>query len=486
LELSHNYRIIEDIKAKGVILNERTISFKDDFITIYFIRQLTDQNALSEEIIRPLVQYSTSDKKHLLARFTMENVIYSAECQIESDSTKIEDHILNGMAVIIFSSDDDYLIANIKKVEHRQVSTPEIAYTIRGPRDCFVEYLDVNLSLIRYRIKDPNLRIDNFEVGKRTKTSVAVIYIKDIANDNVVNEIKKRISKIDIDSIWGTGELQHFLKNNKYDLFPLFSTTERSDWGCEAIIDGRVLILADGGQMGIIAPQTFGGFLISCDDRYDNTYISIFSVTLRYIALFLTLCFSSIYIAIVTFHNDVLPASFIIFIAEMRQIVLFAPLIEVLIVEFLIELIRESLLRVPTKIGTAIGIVGAIVIGQAATSAGVFSPLLLIIEATALMSSFAIPDYFGIHPIRILKLFIILMTGFFGFYGFVVGLTMITLNLVSIDSFGVPYMAPAAPFNLYDFIRGFFFSRSMSPKRQHFLRDKDETRTQPREDNTKF
>jgi spore germination protein KA len=161
----------------------------------------------------------------------------------------------------------------------------------------------------------------------------------------------------------------------------------------------------------------------------------------------------------------------------MRSKVLFSALIEVLIVEFIVELLRESLLRVPSKIGTAIGIVGAIVIGQAATAAGIFSPLLLIIVATSLMASFAIPDYFAAHPIRILKFFMIIMTGLFGFYGFVLAFTLILTNLVSINSFGVPYMAPLAPFNLYDAIRAFFFNRSTSPKRQQILRTKDDTRT---------
>lgn len=470
------HHILNEIKSKGFVLTERTIPFFGGTIEILYVKQLIDTTALSEQIVKPLVHYCSSIKAVLKAQHIMESVIYANDCHVEKEDSKIEGNILNGMAVILFSNDQNYIVANLKKIEHRAIPIPEITYTIRGPRDCLTENLDTNLTLIRYRLKDPNLKIDTFEVGKRTKTSVAVIYMQDIANDTAVKEIEKRIGQIDTDVMWGTGELQAFLLNSKHDLFPQMGTTERSDWACEAIVEGKVLILADGGQIGLIAPHTFGESLIACDDRYDNKFFGLFSRIIRWTALFIALCSTSIYIALVSFHTDVLPANYAIFLAQMRSKVLFSALIEVLIVEFIGELLRESLLRVPSKIGTAIGIVGAIVIGQAATAAGIFSPLLLIIVATSLMASFAIPDYFAAHPIRILKFFMIILTGFLGFYGFVLGLTLILTNLVSINSFGVPYMAPLAPFNLYDFVRTFFFSRSTSPKRQQYMRTKDDTR----------
>jgi spore germination protein KA len=277
----------------------------------------------------------------------------------------ILDHILNGMAVILLSTDGQYVIVNLKRVEHRPVTAPEITYTIRGPRDCFVENLNVNLSLIRYRFQDPNLRIEMMQVGRRTKTGVAVIYMEDIANDAIVAEVKKRIDAIDIDAIWGTSELQHFLQGSKHALFPQLGTTERSDWACEAVVEGRVVILADGGHIALMAPQTFGEFMTACDDRYDNKFMGLFSHIIRFFALFIMLCMSSLYIAVVSYHSYVLVFHYTIMLAQLRQDVLFSPLIEVLILELLVELIRESMLRVPQKIGAAVGIVGAIVIGQA-------------------------------------------------------------------------------------------------------------------------
>ena len=407
----------------------------------------------------------------------MDSVIYAADSLLEKDFSMVSGHILNGKVVILFSNDEHYIVINLKNVEQRQIPKPEITYTIRGPRDCFVENLDTNLSLIRYRLKDPNLRIDTFKVGERTKTAVAVIFIQDIANNSIVKEVEKRIQDIKIDSIWGTGELQAFLQNNKRSLFPNTGITELSDMACEAVMEGKVLILADGGQIALIAPHTLGESMLACDDRYDNKFFELFSIIIRYIALFITLCLSPIYIAVVSFHTDILPSSYTIYLAKLRFTSPFTVFTSVLVLEFIVELLRESLVRVPTKIGTAIGIVGAIIIGQAAITSNIFSPLLIIVVATSLLASFAIPDYFAAHPFRILKFFMIIFTGMFGFYGFTLGLTLILTNLVSIDSFGVPYMAPFAPFNFYDFLRSFMFSRSTSPRRQQYMRTKDDTRT---------
>jgi len=468
--------IVEKIKSKHVDFEERTIPFHRGELKVLYIRELVDHKSLSDFIIKPLVDYATSQRQPLTAEQARESVIYVADCRIQHSVSAIPDHILNGMAVILFSGDCRYLVANVKEIKHRQVSTSDIHYTIRGPQDSFVEDLDTNLSLIRYRVKDVGMRVDMLTVGVRTNTSVAVIYIEDITNDAVVKEIKKKIGEIVTDGIWCTGELQGFLEGGA-KLFPRVKVIERSDWAAEALMEGRVLILVDGGHFALAAPHTFPEALYACDDRYDNKYFGLFARILRYVALFLSLCFSSLYIAVVSYHSYALPLDYSILLSQLRQDVLFTPLIEALFLEFLVELIRESLVRVPSKIGTAIGIVGTIVIGQAATSAGIFSPLMLIIVATSLMASFAIPDYFSTHPIRILKFFVILMTGFFGFFGFELAVTAIAAHMVSIRSFGVPYMAPFAPFNRYDAKRAMLFNRSRSAYRQRYTAPKDDTRT---------
>ena len=469
-------RITASLKSKNLDITERSIPFQQGMVKIFYIMQLTDRVSLAENIVKPLILHCSSEKKPINAQMTVDGIIYIDDCKIESDTSKIEEFILAGMTVILFSTDKDYIVVNLKKVEHREVATPQVSYTIRGPQDCFTENLDVNLSLVRYRLKDKSLKIKKYEVGVRTKTRVAVIYIDDIANDTVVTEIQKRIQSIDVDGIGESGELQAFLLNKKYQIFPNMGLIERSDMACHTILEGKVLVLVDGSGMAINAPKTFSEFFYSGDDRYDNKFFGLISRILRYISLLIAFTSTSLFVALTSFHTDVLPSKYAIALAEMRVNVPFCALIGAFIIEFITELLREALLRVPNHIGPAIGIVGAIIIGQASISAGIFSPLLLIIASVALLASFVMPDYSLITPFRVLKILLLLFTGAFGFFGFAVFLTFILAQLVSENSFGVPYMAPFAPFNFYDFLRTLFYNTTTSPKRPNYLRTKDNTR----------
>ena len=464
------------LQSNELNFTERTIPFRFGTIKLFYIMQLTDRASLTENIIKPLVLHCSQVHESVSAQLTIDSIIYSDNCMIESDWERIEDFVLSGMVVILFSTDKQYAVINTNKVEQRAIPTPQLTYTLRGPQDCFTENLNANLSLVRYRVKDKNLRIKNFEVGVRTKSRVAVIYIEDIANDTVVGEVQKRIASIDVDGVGESGELQKFLLNEKMHLFPQTGIVERSDMAAHSLIEGKVLVLIDGSSLALLAPKTFGEFFYSCDDKYDNKYFGLFMRIIRYLAISIAFTASSLFVAVTSFHTDILPTNYAISLSEMRINVPFPALIAVLALEFIIELIREALLRVPKQIGPAIGIVGAIVIGQAAIAAGIFSPLLLIIVATSLLASFAIPDYTLINPFRVLKFILIIFTGFLGFFGFSVFVTYVMFELVSINSFGVPYMAPFAPFNFYDFKRTLINDTTKNAKRPNYLRTKDKTR----------
>lgn len=467
-------KIINDIKSKNIDETRRRIRFRGGEICILFLRQITDRTALSEQVIKPLVDYGRDTQLNTMQ--AADNIIYSDDYIIEKDEKKIESFILKGNTVVLFSNDNHYIVINLKKVAHRSVPTPEVNYLLRGPKDCFIEHLETNISLIRYRLKDANLRIDIQEVGKRTKSRVAVIYIEDIANNTAVTEVKKRISKVDIDGILESGELQSFMSNNSLNLFPQVGIVERSDMACGALLEGKVVTLVDGTGIGLIAPKVFSEFLWTCEDAYENNIIRMFLRLLRFIALILSFTLSSLYVAIVSFHNDILPSNYIIAIAESRSKVPFNALIEVLLIEIIIEMLREAMAIVPKKYGTAIGIVGAVIIGEAAISAGIFSPLLLIVVALSLISSFIPSDHTLVNPFRILKFSLIIATGMLGLYGFILVLTAILTNLVSINTFGVPYMAPFAPFKWKDFFKSFLYSKNIAQTRPGYLKTKDKIR----------
>jgi spore germination protein KA/spore germination protein len=480
MRLSKSEGILKSLEAEGFSFTKRMIPFDDGTIHILYIQHLTDRPSLSELVVKPLAQHfhrRTSGLQMLRAREVMDNILYADDCDLESDAGMVRDLILGGKTVILLSWDDDYIVVNLKKVEHRAVSEPQIEYTLRGPRDCFVESLNVNLSLIRYRVKDPKLRVKHYKLGRRTKTDVAVFYIEDIANESVVSTIQRRIEAIDIDSIGESGELEIFLQKSKWSLFPQLGVVERSDMACHLLSEGKVLILVDGSGLALSAPKVFAEYFHSCDDRYDNPYFGLMTRLMRYVSLFFVLTASSYFVAISSFHIDALPSQYTLDLAQMRTKVPLPPILSALLLEFILELLREALLRVPKQIGSAVGIVSAIVIGQAAIAAGIFSPLLLIIVSAALLASFAMPDYTLINPFRILKLGALLSTSIFGFYGLILFLCLLLAHLVSMDSFGVPYLAPFAPFNLYDFLRTLMFNISFSPLRHKYNRDKDNERS---------
>jgi spore germination protein KA len=459
-----------EVKSKG--FRERTIPYNGGVVKIFFIKQLTDSVSLTENIVKPVVRHINASQSSPKAKIIMENVIFAEESRLENDYSLAEQYLLDGLTVILFSGEREYITVNIKKVEQRQVADPELSYTLRSPRDCFVENLDTNLSLLRYRVKDPSFRAEELTVGQRTKTRVVLSYIDDIIDPNIVRDMRNKINSINIDAIVDSSDIQQIL-TKKNSLLPQMGIIERSDLAVETLFEGRMVIIVDGSNLVLSVPKVFTEFLYSCDDRYDNKYFALFMRILRYIAFFLSYTGAALYIAIESFHNDILPASYVLSLAQMRSRVPYTALIGVLILEFVTELIREALLRVPKQIGPAIGIVGAIIIGQAAISAGLFTSVLLILMSIEFLASFSIPDFTLMNPFRVIKLFIILMSGLAGFYGLILGLIFVLAKLVSTDSFGIPYMAPFAPLNRYDFKRAFSFNRANSRERQHYAKPKD-------------
>jgi len=471
---------MDSIKALDLDITRRSIPFKGGSVEILYVAQLTDRASLSENVVKPLVLVCAAGGAHLTAQATLDGIIYADSVRIESDKTRVLEFVLGGMTVVLFSTDDTFLVVNLKKVEKRSVPTPQLAYSIRGGQDCFTENLDANLSLIRYRVKDPKMRIKFTEVGVRTKTRVAIIYIDDIANTTVVDEICKRIGEIEVDGIGESGELQSLLLNEDKKFFPQMGLIERSDFAYHSLLEGKVLVMVEGSGIALFAPKVFSEYFFASDDRYDNKFFGLFNRLIRYVAIVIALTSSSIFVAISSFHTEVLPSDYAISLAQSRANVPFSAMVGALLLESIMELLREALIRVPKQVGPAIGIVGAIVIGQASIAAGFFSPVLLTFAAVSLLASFAIPDTTLINPFRILKFLLILLTGSLGFFGFTAFLTLIAIELVSMNSFGTPFLAPWAPFNARDFTRTLINQSDTEETRPEYVHPKDMTRMKKR------
>ncbi|GMQ59131.1 spore germination protein [Vallitalea sediminicola] len=459
-------------KSKELGITTRYLNVGDTDVIILYIQQITDRNMLSLNIIKPLLLCH----KRALTTDRIINTIYIDDLFTGTKENEIIDYVLRGNSVIIIPTDDKYIVANTLKIEKRQVQEPNIENTIKGARDAFNENYNDNLSLIRYRLKDPNLRIDELIVGKRTQTTVAIIYIKDIANEGLVSDVENKISKIEIDGILESSYIQKFIFNNSYNFFPQSGIVERSDTACANILDGKVIILVEGGNLALVVPKTFIEFFDTGDDHFDNTFISIFSKFIRILCIIISLFLTSLYVAVVSFHSDILPPQYIISLATSRATVPFNAFLEAFLMESVAEILREASVRLPKQIGPAIGIVGTIVIGQASVSAGLVSPLLVIIVSLSIMSSFATSDYSITNTIRVLKFLMIIITSVFGLFGFTMGIILIVVNLCSIDSFGVSYIAPLSPLNFRDLKHLFISDIHLSKKRPEYLKTKDDSR----------
>lgn len=463
--------MLEELNSNiaGVLL--RKLNIKNKEIYILYIQQITDRSRLSESIIKPLLQYSGEEVP--TADLIMHSIIYIDDAFLEEDTNKITDHILQGKSVIIIMGGSQYIVANTQKFEKRSIESPEVQSSIRSPRDAFNEDVDSNLSLIRHRIKDASLKTDNCIVGIRTKTSVVVMYLQDVANPKYVTQIKKTLEEIKVDGVLESGYIQKYLSNKSAKLFSQIGFSERADAACAAILEGRICILVDGSNLALIVPKAFIGFFDAGDDHYDDRYIGILLKFLRITCLIITLTLSSIYVILVAFNSEFLPAKFILVLATARAQVPINAVLEAVAMELLLELLREANLRTPRQINTSISIVGAIVIGQALVVAGIVSPLVIIIGALSSIASYAVTDYTVMNPIRLLKFLMLFLSSTLGLFGFTMGLNIIVIKMVSTTSFGIPYTSGVAPFRFKD-IKDYISSDVVSDKdRPDFLETKD-------------
>lgn len=333
----------------------------------------------------------------------------------------------------------------VKGFKQRSVDTPNNEIVIKGPHEAFVENLRTNTSLIRRIINNENLIIENLEVGKITKTKCAICYMKNITNIDLVNEVKYRLNNLAVDSLLSASELEQLIADSNFLGIPQIISTERPDKVSKYLLKGRVVVIVNGTPYGIIMPAILIDFLTSPEDTNLKVNFANFLRGLRVLAAFITLLLPGLYVAITSFHQEILPTGLLYSILASRENVPFPIIIEILLMEFSFELIREAGLRVPSAIGPTIGIVGALVLGQAAVSAGIVSPILIIIVAITGIASFAIPDFsFGFH-LRYFRFAFILLGFMAGFLGISLGLFVYICTICSLRSFGVSYTTPLAP-----------------------------------------
>lgn len=367
-----------------------------------------------------------------------------------TDFEKLFHDLLSGDTLLLIDGFPKGVAISSRKWADRGVQEPSSQTVVRGPKDGFTETLRTNTALIRRRIKDPNLWLETKQIGEKTQTDVSIMYLKGVANDKTVAEVQSRLNKIKIDAILESGYIEELIQDEVYTPFPTVFNTERPDAAAGAILEGRIAILVDGTPFVLVVPALFTHFFQSSEDYYQRFDISTLIRILRYFAFFLAMLTPSAYIAVTTFHQEMLPTPLLISLAAQREGVPFPALVEAIMMELAFEILREAGLRMPRAIGSSISIVGALVIGQAAVEAGIVSATMVIIVSLTAISSFVFPSFNMSITIRILRFLYMILAATFGLFGIILGLIILVLHLNSIRSFGIPYLAPNAPFILAD------------------------------------
>ncbi|HHX24011.1 MAG TPA: spore germination protein [Thermoanaerobacterales bacterium] len=441
---------------------------------LIYLDGMVDSKLVTDNIVKAL-QVSPSlitqgQELNKANAFTMikDQIINTVQINTVSDISQLVDDILNGNVALLVDGTAEGIISSIRKMEDRSIEESQTEPTVRGSRDGFVESLRTNITLIRRRIKTSRLKIELFKVGHLTKTHVAIMYIDGIGSDKVIKEVRHQISSIEIDGILESGYLEEFIEHRPYSLFPQIMTTERPDRMSSCLLEGRVAILVDNTPMGLMVPATLLQFIQTPEDYFNRFLYATFTRLLRFVTINIALLLPSIYIAIVTYHQEMLPTPLLISIAGQREGVPFPAFIEALSMELVFEFLREAGIRLPTPVGQTISIVGAIVIGQAAVGAGLVSSAMVMVVSLTAIASFTIPTISGSFAVRILRFPMMFLAASFGLFGIMAGLMGVIIHLSSMDSYGVPYLYPMAPLNISGmkdtFIRAPWWSMIHRPK----------------------
>ena len=358
--------------------------------------------------------------------------------------------LLSGDTIILIDGYAQGLYISNKQWVERGVTEPTSQTVVRGPREGFSENIRVNTALVRRKLKDPNLWMESKIIGKRTKTNIAMMFINGVANEKIVEEVRLRLDRIDIDGILESGNIEELIQDAPYSPFPTIFNTERPDIVAAALLEGRIAILVDGTPFVLVVPALFVQFFQSSEDYYQRADIASLIRLLRFFSFAIALLAPALFIAVTTFHHAMLPPSLLISLTAQREGVPFPAFVEAIIMEVTFEILREAGVRMPRSIGSAMSIVGAFVIGTAAVEAGIISAMMVIVVSITAISSFVAPTYDIAIAVRMLRFGFMAIAASFGLFGITIGLIALILHLCSLRSFGVPYMSPLAPFNVSD------------------------------------
>jgi spore germination protein KA len=422
---------------------------------LVYIDGMVDKELLNKSIVTPLMLNSQEEEINNFLKdnpydYIENHLLASASLQDTKQLEKAVSFVHSGSTAIFIDGLDKALIVGTEGYSSRNVEEPVVEPIIRGPREGFTEVLRTNTALIRRKIKSPKLKLEIIKIGSITNTQVALLYIDGLVNNKILEEVKRRIKRIKIDGVLDTNYVAEFIRDNYLTPFPLLHRTEKPDVVAGEMLSGKVAIIVDGSPSALIAPSLFVEYIISSEDYYMNFVFASFTRWIRYLSLLIAVFLPAVYVAITTYHQEMIPTPLAISIAAAREGVPFPTFFEAVLMGLVFEILREAGTRMPRTIGQAVSIVGTLIIGDAAVSAGLTSPAMVIITALTGLAVFTIPTPELVVALIPIRFFLLILGAVIGLLGVMLATIIIIAYLASLRSFGVPYLSPLAPLSPRD------------------------------------
>ncbi|MFD1957493.1 spore germination protein [Paenibacillus thailandensis] len=425
-----------------LIIRRLVIKQTGEQAAIVYLEDLTDRLALNQHVLAPLQLEAGNPNGDFVT-----TVGY---VKPHTEWNYIKQSIMLGDSVLFIEGRGEAYLLDTKGWPQRAIEDPQQEPSLKGAHQGFVETGSQNIAMIRRYIPNIELKMKRHVVGKRGQTVVSILYLEDVVNPDVLQKLEQRIQAIDVDAIINTGELGEFIEDSPFALMPQLILTERPDTAASQILQGRCVVVVDGSPTVLVAPVTFLAFFQTVDDYSTRWSISTFLRLLRLFAFFAAVFLPGIYIAVISFHFEIIPVRLLMTLGESRGQVPFPPFVEALIMELTLEMLREAGVRLPAPIGQTSAIVGGIVIGQAVVQAGLISNVMVIVVAFTAIASFIMPNQDMVAAVRLMRFLMMMLATWFGFVGLVIGLMTLVGRLISLNSLDMPYSTPIAPFRSAD------------------------------------
>ncbi len=424
---------------------------------LIYVDGMQEEQLIDTHVLQVLMSDAAQDAEQKpkrppeeLASYFKEKTLPISEITEVTETRRLSEAILTGYTALLAEGMPHALLVGAPKGKTRSIEEPISEALLRGPRVGFTEVLSDNTALLRRQGRTEQMEIKKYVVGNVVKKDLAVVYMKTIVNPDLLQEVERRIAKINLDYIAESGYVEQLIEDDILSPFQQAQNTERPDRVMSALMEGRIALLLDGTPFALIVPVTFSMLLQSPEDYYERWMGGSLLRTLRFFTAFMSLMIPSLYISFISFHPGLIPTELAITIIETRQRVPFPSLIEILIMEVSIEILREAGVRLPRPIGSAMGIVGGLIIGEAAVQAGIVSPFLVIVVSVTAIASFSIPMYSAGITLRILRFAGMFFAAVLGIFGTILFFLLLCSHLTKLESFGVPYVTPVSPLRLRD------------------------------------